>query len=34
MLYSFESSYEITFELQRYEIVDKTETIRAKLNSL
>lgn len=34
MLYSFKSSYEITFELQRYEITDKTETIRVKQNSL
>lgn len=34
MLYSFESFYEITFELQRYEIVDKTETIKVKLNNL
>lgn len=34
MLYSFKSSYEITFELQRYEITYKTETIRVKQNSL
>lgn len=31
---SFKSTYEIKFKSQHCEITDKTETIKAKLNSL